>query len=341
MANSLLAFLYPRIKGSQEDTATLSLNYILGQSQVLRNAFTRMLSERLHLDYESLVYSTQVVGEQKERPDIVGVNDGQERIIVEAKFFAALTENQPNTYLSRLKNQGGLIFICPQSRQSGLWKHLLDLVSYQTIDEYCVDVNGTHMAILSWDNVFTALRVSADNDAPETKEDLHQLMGFCKEIEDSSFLPFKQEDFGTDIAKSIDRYYFLVDTVANQLLHRKDISATKKNLRATPQWFGHSQFIKVDEVGIGVYFHRGMWEKSSPPSPFWLGFFTDGPLVNSYIASLESRKVERDNNGFPYIMLTPPVGLTLEESARELSDEIVFHVRNINILRNKQAKEEN
>lgn len=335
MANSLLAFLFPRIKGSQEDVATYSLNYILGQSEVLRSSFTKLLSKALHLGDEPLVYSAQVVGEQKERPDIVGVIDGLERIIIEAKFFAALTENQPNTYLTRLNGQGGLIFICPKSRQIGLWNHLLDLVSYLPIDEYCVDVNGTHMAILSWDNVFSALQTSADNNAPETKEDLHQLMGFCKEMEDSSFVPFKKEDFGADIAKSIDRYYLLVDTVADQLLNRNDISATKRGLRATPQWSGLSQYIKVDGIGIGVSFHRGIWKKSSPPSPFGLGFFTDETLVNSYIASLGSREVERDSNGAPFILLKPPIGLTLDESACYLADQIVHHVKRINDLRLK------
>ncbi len=333
MVNSLLAFLYPRIKGSQEDIATLSLNYILGQSEILRSAFTRLLSERLHLDYEPLAYSTQVVGEQKERPDIVGSGDGKERIIIEAKFFAALTENQPGSYLARLKNQGGLIFICPESRRIGLWNHLLDLVGQQDNGECWVDISGTHMAIISWDDVFDKLQSVANSDDPETKENLHQLIGFCKEMEDSSFIPFKPEDYGPDIAKSIDRYYILGDTVADQLLNRKDVTAHKKGLRATPQWGGHSQFINVDGIGIGVYFHRGIWKKSSPPSPFGLGFFTDGALINRYMATLESRMVERDGKGYPYIMLKPPVGLTLDESAKSLADQIVEHVKKINAMR--------
>lgn len=333
MANSLLAFLYPRIKGSQEDIATLSLNYILGQSEILRSAFTRLLSERLHLDYMQLAYSTQVVGDQKERPDIVGSSDGKEYIIIEAKFFAALTENQPGAYLARLKNQGGLIFICPESRRIGFWKQLQDLVDCQEIDDCCVDVNGTHMAIVSWDNVFDKLQSVANSDVPEMKENLHQLIGFSKEMEDSSFIPFRPEDFGPDIAKSIDRYYILVDTVTDQLLNRNDVSANKKGLRATPQWVGYSQFINIDGICVGVYFHRGIWKKSSPPSPFGIGFFSDGALIRRYIATLESRMVERDSKGFPYIVLKPPVGLTLDESAKSLADQIVEHVKKINNMR--------
>ena len=40
MAYSLLAHLYPRIKGSQEDVATFSLGYILEQSDALNKTFT-------------------------------------------------------------------------------------------------------------------------------------------------------------------------------------------------------------------------------------------------------------------------------------------------------------
>ena len=301
MANSLLAFLYLRIKGSQEDVATYSLNYILGKSEVLRSEFTRLISQRLHLDYQPLIYSAQVIGSQKERPDIVGVKDEQEEIIIEAKFFAALTENQPGTYLDRLQGRGGLIFICPESRLNGLWAHLQELEkTSEPLGEYCVNRNGTHMAIISWKTVFEALQLCSENNAIDTKEDLHQLIGFCKEIESNDFIPFKAEDLGADMAKSMDRYYIL------------------------------------DGIGLGLYFHRGIWKKSTPPSPFCLGFFTDEALVKNYLCSLESRMVERDNNGFSYIVLTPPIALTREESAQYLADQIVYHVRKINEKRGKQ-----
>lgn len=337
MANSLLAFLYPRIKGSQEDVATYSLNYILGKSEVLRSEFTRLISQRLHLDYQPLIYSAQVIGSQKERPDIVGVKDEQEEIIIEAKFFAALTENQPGTYLDRLQGRGGLIFICPESRLNGLWAHLQELEkTSEPLGEYCVNRNGTHMAIISWKTVFEALQLCSENNAIDTKEDLHQLIGFCKEIESNDFIPFKAEDLGADMAKSMDRYYILVDAVIDQLLIRKDIIAHTKRLRATPQWMGYTRYINVDGIGLGLYFHRGIWKKSTPPSPFCLGFFTDEALVKNYLCSLESRMVERDNNGFSYIVLTPPIALTREESAQYLADQIVYHVRKINEKRGKQ-----
>lgn len=331
MKNSLLAFLFPRIKGSQEDIATISLYYILGQSDVLRSAFTKMISRILHLDYKPLSYSTQVVGKQKERPDIVGLNNEKEEIIIEAKFFAALTENQPGTYIERLNGDGGLIFICPVSRRSSLWEKIKPEDSRQ-LGEYCVDVNGTHLAIVSWTEVFQELQSCADDYAPETIENLHQLIGFCKEMEDSEFIPFKEEDFGPDIARSIDRYYRLVDETTNKILQRKDVSATKNKLHATPQWFGYTQYINIEGLIIGVYFHRDIWKKSSLSSPFCISFFSDKEYAERYINSLESKYIARDNYNIPYIVIEPPVGLTLDEAAEYMTEKVIKYVKAVKML---------
>ena len=50
MAESLLAHLYSRIKGSQEDVATLSLQYIVSSSEKLNAAFNRLISDTLKTD---------------------------------------------------------------------------------------------------------------------------------------------------------------------------------------------------------------------------------------------------------------------------------------------------
>ena len=133
MPYSLLAHLYPHIKGSQEDIATLSLQYLLSQSEELNKAFTELLSNCLRSDLDqTLQYCCQVAGdsEEKERPDMAGLDaNGKEIILCEMKFYASLTANQPLTYLRRLKeNDGqGLVFICPTARKNSLWSKLIEL----------------------------------------------------------------------------------------------------------------------------------------------------------------------------------------------------------------------
>ena len=115
MAESLLAHLYSRIKGSQEDVATLSLQYIISSSEKLNESFNRLLSDSLKISIDpDISYSCQSVGENSERPDMSGVNrDGQEVVLCEMKFYAGLTSNQPNGYLDRLIKEGGkaLVFV--------------------------------------------------------------------------------------------------------------------------------------------------------------------------------------------------------------------------------------
>ena len=56
---------------------------------------------------------TQATGEEGERPDLAGFDrNGRERVLVEAKFWAGLTDNQPIAYLERLpaNRPGALLF---------------------------------------------------------------------------------------------------------------------------------------------------------------------------------------------------------------------------------------
>jgi hypothetical protein len=46
--------------------------------------------------------------------------------------------------------------------------------------------------------------------------------------------------------------------------------------------------------------------------------------------------VESDSKGIKHIILKPPVGLELRESAQFLADQIIKHVKEINALREKE-----
>ena len=112
MAESLLAHLYSRIKGSQEDVATLSLQYIISSNSNLNEAFNRLICNALKEDIGTdITYSCQSVGENSERPDMSGVDKhGAEVILCEMKFYAGLTSNQPNGYLDRLIKENGKLW---------------------------------------------------------------------------------------------------------------------------------------------------------------------------------------------------------------------------------------
>ena len=111
---SLLGQFYNRIKGSQEDIASESLTYILKKSIRARQSINQIVKLNTGLEFSDLSYQTQRVGDKLERPDISGIDvNGKETLLIEAKFWAALTSNQPNTYLKRLSDNTVLIFLVP------------------------------------------------------------------------------------------------------------------------------------------------------------------------------------------------------------------------------------
>lgn len=92
MPNLLLAHMYSHIKGSAEDVATYSLEYLLNTYPALNNAFNNLVFSKIGLDSQDLSWSTQEIGEDKERPDMSGADaQGKERFLAEAKFYAGLT----------------------------------------------------------------------------------------------------------------------------------------------------------------------------------------------------------------------------------------------------------
>ena len=210
MALSLLAHLYSRIKGSQEDVATVSLQYIISSSPQLNKAFNRLMSSSLGIDIEDdTTYSCQSVGENGERPDMSGANsEGEEIILCEMKFYAGLTSNQPNGYLERLIRENGkaLVFVCPEQRRVSLWNKITDLcreADRELTGEngFRVEVDGVAMAVISWAEIIEVLRRTASSVAVEALPDIAQLAGFCDMMDSTAFIPFASEDMGPDIAR--------------------------------------------------------------------------------------------------------------------------------------------
>ena len=291
-------------------------------------------------DNQQVYYSTQVIGEKKERPDIVAVNsNGEEKIICEVKFFAGLTENQPNGYLDRLtkEDNAGLVFICPESRVVGLWQQLNTLVSHrdvQKISDSCVKVSGVHMSIIDWNELLDVLQASAQLDSA-VKEDVHQLIGYCKEIENTEFVPFKSEDFGIDVAKRIDRYNMVVDSAADLLLKKKEYNPSKKGLRATPQWDGYTRGVKLADYYATIYYSTYLWKKeTSYNTPFWLSLYNSNwkqdEKMKAYLQSLPFRMTERGTTGHIYIALEITPGRTLPETAEEVANTVLTHIDELN-----------
>ena len=341
MAQSLLAHLYPYIKGSQEDIATFSLQYLLSQSSKLNAAFTKFAADTMGIDLEErLQYICQVTGEseEKERPDMVGTDaDGSEIILFEMKFYASLTANQPNTYLDRLrKNNGkGLLFICPMARKTSLWAKLQELCGTETddVNKYCVTVNGVNLAITTWSEVLGLLKQVASTVDNAFIPDIIQLEGYCNQMDSDAFIPFTAMDLSAKMAKMGERYYSVIDEVIDQLVANKSIKTSKKGLKATGYRKGYTRSLYIGDYTITLNYDRDMWKTpSSVETPFWVAIrdpeWDQIEQIKEYLKTIPDRKKE-EWWGMTYIALEPLQNATFTEVCENLAEQIMWHITQV------------
>lgn len=336
MAESLLAHLYSRIKGSQEDVATLSLQYIISSNSNLNEAFNRLICNALNEDIGTdITYSCQSVGENSERPDMSGVDKhGAEVILCEMKFYAGLTSNQPNGYLDRLIKENGkaLVFVCPEQRKASLWTKVKDLCKgddKEISDEvdYRVRVNSIAMTVLSWAEVIETLRKTAVAVSVEMLADIEQLAGFCQMMDSSAFIPFSSEDLGPDNARREERNYQVIDRLLDVIVANKDLHASIKGLKASPNRVGYTRYLRIGDYQVGLLYNRTAWmDKTSVETPFWF-YFNDDEWKQSEFLQKRLRAIpefeHQEIDGKISVALHTPTDVLLDEVANNMMQQIL------------------
>lgn len=265
MENKLLAHLSFRLTSQHEVIVTEGLTYILQQSDVCRRAMEELAGSVGCNIPEIVSYHAEVTGEDLERPDVVGfTGTGQEALIMEGKFDAGLTDNQPNNYLSRLPKDtdGLLIFVVPELRIEGLWKAVTSRASdnYDLTDlrklpdgSKCANVGPGHkLMMVSWGNLLNALLQPAQRSGAQITSDILQLISLCDRIEGETFKPFMSEELtSTLIGRRHRDLCNLVDAITERLLDAGKVST--KGMRATPLRDGYARYIRFGDDACNIW----------------------------------------------------------------------------------------
>jgi len=313
---SLLGQFYSRIKGSQEDIASEGLAYILQRSPSARLALNKILKSDCGLDFDELSYTTQNIGDKLERPDVSGFDaSGKEVLILEAKFWASLTENQPITYLSRLCDNSALVFICPTLRVRPVFGEIVKRVKNSesdfTINQSRHTIRFTtskFLVVKTWSEILGTIRlqlVQANEQA--LISDIDQIIGLCDTIDSNAFQPIQSEDLSPLYPRRINSYLDLIDKVVDEL--KKRAFAETKGLRSGAQRYGYVRYFKASYFGVSLTARYDFWAECSD-TPFWINLKDD---TSGKIWSISNEMREASRIVASHLGLT-----TYETNSREL-----------------------
>ena len=281
---SILAHLAPLLTSQIENVATDALAHLLFQYDFILKAFRKYISS-IGIDFpDDLAIKTQARWQDAAIPDLVGLDkDGRHLLIVESKFWASLTSNQPATYIERLPHDRPaiLLFIAPVSRFTTLWPELLrrcnppDLNSQnerETTTEKILSLhlNSTHMlALTSWESLLTVLYKNAKQVGNEyAMSDIWQLQSLCAQVDTEAFLPLTSEDITSPTKMRIEQLRRLIDELGNRLVESG--IASIEGYRATPGPDYYKRYMSIHNIkNWCVEFNEG-YRRQYPSTLLWL-----------------------------------------------------------------------
>lgn len=338
--NSLLAHVADDLS-KRELLATRSLAYILGSSDAARDALQELLRTG-GADIGTIEQvANEVVGDNQERVDLVGYNNaGEERVLIEAKFGANLTENQPRSYLDRLPNDDKasvLLFLAPERRLHTLWPPLQRRAQEGDLNlEVADDANdlrtativgsNRHLMLTSWRTLLDAMesRAGLAGDGP-SGEDIRQLRGLCDRDDADAFLPLRADELSSDVPRRLRDLARLVDEATARAC--AEGFANKKGLQAggTQSYFG--TYLRLGSEAKGVW--AGAWFgvnydrwREEDGCPLWIEF-------NFQTGGAMPYKEAEEKLGYGYGWIDLPTGKEYGDVLDSVVDDLRKHARRL------------
>ena len=284
---TLLAHVVLKLATHPENVAVEALGHILSSSPPTRIALENLLRAG-GADIGPIVrVETQVSGEEGERPDLAGFDEsGAKRLLIEAKFWAGLTESQPVTYLRHLPddNPSALLFVAPAARNETLWPELRRRVeeargialgpdSKEAGLLSAAAVDGRRLMLTSWKALLgsMAAQASAAGDA-RADIDIRQLVGLTQQMDEDAFLPLRPDEFGPEFPRRMRGLWQVIGD-ASQRAH--DAGWAKVAGLSWMGWMAHAKGYgrAMTLGGAGVWFGVDLnrWARHRA-TPLWLYF---------------------------------------------------------------------
>jgi hypothetical protein len=282
---TLFSHLATRFAASPENIAIEALGFILSRSPAARAAFRALAGAGGVALPADLSFATQAAADDQARPDIEGCGpDLKRHCVVECKFWAGLTANQPLTYAARLPpdRPGALVFVVPSARMTALWSELTKRLKNGGHDlgqrrEAQAEIwqasfgSGHSFVLTSWRAVLSAILREMEN-ARETErlDDVRQLVGLCERMDTEAFIPFRSEEL---TAGDVPLRYMQLGQIAYDIGEAllADGFCDRKGLQAAGGLGYFGRYLRYRDIVFFLAFDCAAWA-SHKLSPLWLRF---------------------------------------------------------------------
>lgn len=283
---SMLAHIVPRLTSQTENAATDALFYLFRRYPVALKAFTAYVSNLgVHLPADLHFDEQRLMGQAI--PDLIGTDEDEQRVLmVESKFWAILTHNQPITYLQHLasEKESILLFVAPSSRILNLWQQLTERCARKgfPIDQEITQWSEYHVAkvepgkvlgLVSWESLLTYLKKALeDNGVIEGAYEVWQLQGLCERLDAEGFHTLLAEDLQSSADVETEKYHRLADALL-EILVEKDYASSGKEYRTTSGADFYKRYMTLDgHKNWCIEFNQTYWA-SFAPTPIWLTLY--------------------------------------------------------------------
>ena len=281
-ATSVLAFIVPKLAIQLENAASDCLYFILTSYPGAADSLMGYLSPAGVALPSPLEFTTQVMWEHAGgRPDMLGMKGELAFLVIEAKFGAPLTNNQPINYVEYLPKDGGgiLLFLAPAARVEELWQTLNDRCVSARIPLgprtecrtglFAATLRGTNrLAITSWESLLsTLLHDLSPLSESRAHAEVLQLSALCERLLSGELAP--SMGLVEPHADKRDRQLrAMVDAVVAKLVEAG--LANTKNYRATPGPGYYKRYMTLSgRINWCVEFNTEYWARFGE-SLIWL-----------------------------------------------------------------------
>lgn len=261
MKESLLSHIAGNFVSQYENVANSSVCYLLNQYPAACLSLNKLLSlTELPTQYVTEQSSTKSNG----RPDVTGLDaNGKKVVIIEGKFWANLTDNQPANYLTELGNGGKFLFLAPDRRIESLRAEIKKRLGY---DEKRIEV-------YSWMS-FLSLIESENSRVHDgdLASDLVQLKALCGKMDEEGMPPLNMTDLDPMNGRICYQLSELIDDCNNQLRLWDESDFT--GLKSIGFKLGYGFYFRALNFGCFLCISTSDWFKRKSHTPIWLNIYT-------------------------------------------------------------------